>query len=675
MAIAIGALIRRELLRECRRGTHYVSRTILVGVLALLVAWQLLSVGPSRLGSAQATLARYGAQLFTVWSLVQYVAAVAFSTVGGGALADERRKGTLSLTRITALGDRGVIVGWFLSVMGRVLFTMVLTLPVLVMARSFGGFTLGQVAGVVVVTVAAAAHSAALTLAIAALSASAGGAVALSLVVEALWMGRPILLRGYLSLSSVGVLLDIVVAPSSVGFRTLDTLFLVVACMLSVVPVYLLLATRFLGVSLPRPGRRLRALFLAADRLFLKLARGRGVFWQPGLGPCQGNPVLWRERAASPVGQRDHLIRLGYWVVVPVMVASPVVGLCFGYWGPLFMLTLSLVLVPLLLLAVLLLAGPATTFARERQESTLPLLAVTPLAARTIVLGKYLFALRLLLVPVVFVAAYFACYGFVLGFSVLRTDLLRGGLAALLGSPSGVPMLLVSLPVVAAALLYVGLGARSVGKALGAGLGLLVGVPLVLVFLAGQAFSAQDFSSYASLSPWRGEGSLLLLGSSVAVLALGAVLVSRARWAANVLVVGLVVAVLVGWGLWAASALLARVLGRSTGAAVVNAWTALAVVAALSVLLLWRALVRAGPGLVNRTGLALVTVGLSYIVQLMLVNVSRFFGLRHSATGYDTDLAIALAAFPIFLVVAAGLTVLFLAASTKQLDRFMERHG
>jgi hypothetical protein len=97
---------------------------------------------------------------------------------------------------------------------------------------------------------------------------------------------------------------------------------------------------------------------------------------------------------------------------------------------------------------------------------------------------------------------------------------------------------------------------------------------------------------------------------------------------------------------------------------------------ALLVLLLWRALVHAGPGLANRTGLALLAVGLPYHVVLMLSSSRHLYGgIPYFGTGYGIDLAIALAAFPVFLVVAAGLTVLFLAATTKQLDRFIERHG
>jgi hypothetical protein len=311
-AMAIGALIRRELLRESRQGTHYVTRGLLVGILALVVLWELLSVGPRAVGSAQATLAHYGAELFITWSVVQYVAAIAFSTVRSGALADERRKGTLPLARITALGDRGVVVGWFVSVMGRVLFTMVLTVPVLVIARSFGGFTLGQLAGVVLITVVAAAHSTALTLAIAALSGSAGAAVAVSLVVQVLWIMRAFVFAGSFPLTSFALLVVIALGPSWVGLRTLDVPFLMVGCMLVLVPVYLGFAARFLGAPLSRPGGQLKRLFSATDRFFLRVAGKWGVLWKFGLGPCSGNPVLWRERAASPVGQRDHLIRLTY---------------------------------------------------------------------------------------------------------------------------------------------------------------------------------------------------------------------------------------------------------------------------------------------------------------------------------------------------------------------------
>jgi hypothetical protein len=675
VAMAIGALIRRELLRESRQGTHYVTRSLLVGILALLVVWQLLSIGPRGVGSAQAVVAQYGAQLFIIWSLVQYFAAIAFSTVRSGALADERRKGTLPLTRITALGDRGVVLGWFTSVMGRVLFTMVLTVPVLVIVRSFGGFTLGQLAGVVLVTVVAAAHSAALTLAIASLSGSAGAAVAVSLLVQVLLMLRQSVFTGFFGLSSFGLLVAIFEGPMAVGLRTRDALLLVAACMLGLVPVYLKLAVRFLDAPLPRAGRRVKGLFLAADRFFLRSAGKWGVLWKPGLGLCRGNPVLWRERAASPVGQRDHLIRLGYWVMVPVIVVSGLGLLGWGYWDPLFFFECSLLLVPLLLTAVLLLAGPATTFARERQESTLPLLAVTPLSPRTITLGKYIFGLRLLLVPMAFAALFLVCYGVVFGFAPVRRDyLLPFGLWRLLESPAGGPLLLLLwLPVVAAALLYVGLGARSVGRALGAGLAFLGAVPLVST--AAEAFWRQGLVFVGFPNFVRAWYCSVVWISALPLLVLGLLFMRRGRSAANALAVGL----LVGWGFVAAWWPLGIFLRMSKSVPAVGVVCAFVVPPALAVLLLWRALSHAGPGPVNRAGLAVVAVWLSYGIGKVLSTLSYWVGRdgwgQAPAMGYDmVGMTLSPGLLP-SLVIACGLTVLFLAAATRQLDGFLERNG
>ena len=124
------ALIWRELLRECRHSMHFVSRTGFVLILAGFVCWYWIPMGLFDVRTAQAELARHGTALFAIWALVQYVALVAFTTVRSGALADERAKGSLPLARITCLGDRGVVLGWYASVMGRAAFTMLLALPV-----------------------------------------------------------------------------------------------------------------------------------------------------------------------------------------------------------------------------------------------------------------------------------------------------------------------------------------------------------------------------------------------------------------------------------------------------------------------------------------------------------------------------------------------------------------
>ena len=149
-------------------------------------------------------------------------------------------------------------------------------------------------------------------------------------------------------------------------------------------------------------------------------------------------------------------------------------------------------------------------------------------------------------------------------------------------------------------------------------------------------------------------------------------LMSRLRWVGNAVIVGLVS----GCGWLAALNVVESYFAPQARPDLLSGLVGIGALVVLCVLLLWRALVHAGPGLANRTGLALIAFALPYHAVQVLATWRGFYGGRpYFASGDGMDLAVALAAFPVFLAVAAGLTVLFLAATARQLDRFIERHG
>jgi len=691
------ALIWRELLRECRHTMHFVSRTAFVLVLAALVCWRWVAMGLFDVRTAQTEVARYGALVFAIWVLAQHVALIAFTTVRSGALADERGKGSLPLARITCLGDRGFVLGWYTSVMGRAVFTMMLALPVLVLARSFGGFTMGQVAAATIVSVAAAAHSGALTLAFASLMPSTGSAVATSIILQLLWTLRTFLFGGALAkmtLSSALILNGIIFSGSSTPSLAAPVAEYVAVVAL-LVAAYLTLAVALLGQPVPRPGRRIKALFVAADRYFMQLAEGRLVFWKPGLGTCRGNPVLWRERAVSPFGQLDHVIRLFYWPLAAMIVIMMLAYPFTGYAGVLVVVKLGLVLIPVLVFGVFLVTGPAASFARESQQGTLPLLAVTPLSARTIVVGKYAYGLRLIWVPLalvmLFVSSMWVVYG--LGASSLLVPLV---------------LMVAFMPLVSAELLYVGAAGTSTSSAIIAG-GLLVAGVLTLLL------------GTSNWTPWLvdalfqgGLGGVhpVTLVPAIAFALTGLSLVSRVRWARNVGAVAiwvfspLVIAECFALGLgpsvrgldfFAAFAFLLAALafvlgafllrrgltgpelvwrlvlaGGLVGLVTVSPFMGRLTLYGLLVLLLWRAVVYAEPGMLNRAALALLVTWVVYgMLSLVLAHSGRvwYFGRRAWTWSFTPP------GWLFILGVTGCVAAFFLWATVRQLDELMGRNG
>jgi len=459
--VLIRPLVSRELLRECRHGTHFLGRGLLVTVLALFVAWRWLQFRAYGGELPQAAMARHGTWLLIGWATLQYIAVWAFSTIRAAALADERRLGSLPLMRTTALLDGGVILGWFVSVMGRALFTMALALPMLVISRSFGGFTMVQIGLILLVTILSAATIAAFTLCVAATSGSTGSAVLASVIIQALALTSVFIIEDQLGGMQLRwfegpAMLSNVIAGWAPSWKYVAGF---VGVRLLLVGFWLVMATAFLKRPPLRAGQPLKRVLKAADRFFVRLSPKWLILWRGGLGECKGNPILWRERAVSVLGQRDHLIRMFYWPLA-VLTGAVLVLLLSGLTGPAMgVAVLGLVGVPLLIFGILLIVPPAMAFVRERQQETLGSLAVTPLSARQIVLGKYLFSLRRLVVPS-------AIAGLVLGLMVAVE--FKYGLSEIW------KLLVVCAPLVIGALvvaeiLYAAAGTRSAAKAIVAG--------------------------------------------------------------------------------------------------------------------------------------------------------------------------------------------------------------
>ena len=454
-------LFSRELLRESRNRLHFVGRTLFAGSLAVLVAllWREIS-GRFTVSNAQAVVALLGRSLFSIYAQTQYVALILFSTVRAAQLSDERRLGSLPLIQITRLSSGGVILGNFSSVLARALFTMLLAVPVLIVSRSFGGFTLAQLCSVSLVTILAAAHASALTLALAAVSGSAGAAIALSAVVQFLAFLLMSFLAEHLGAPMLHSYHVIGLMLSNAASNT--TMLAFFATRVTTIPLLLVLARRLIKRAPARPTQPLKRLLLAADRYFLNVAQHRFILWRAGLPALVGNPVFWRERATSLMGRRDHMIRLSYVTLAAIMLVVP-----FGtvIAGPLFIIwwgSLILYAVPALLLLVMLVVAPATTFARERAKGALSALAVTPLRARTIVAGKFLSVLRVLVLP---------CLLLMLAAgSTLYLEGARRGINDFLTLLSA---LVCAIPV-AAMIFYVAAGAKTAASGIGAGVAVLL---------------------------------------------------------------------------------------------------------------------------------------------------------------------------------------------------------
>jgi hypothetical protein len=488
-------MIWRELLRESRHRTHFAGRALIAIVLGAIVLTIGLSLGGSTRAKSyrglsspplpygtpasatvQANMARLGTELFTIWAVGQYLALCALGTIRAASLAEERRQDRLPLLTITGLGARGVVLGTYASILVRALFTMLLLLPILALARGFGGFTVGQVCAAALVAFIAAAHSAALTLAISSLVSGTATAVICALLAQGLGLFTSLLhystRRGSLEeLHSFQLLqavnrgkLDPWELAISLGVRAV------------IIALYLVLAMRLIQRPVTQPGQYLKRALTAMDQYFLNFAgRGKWVLWKSGLGECRGNPIYWRERAISVVGQRDHMIRVLYGS--GMLLAGVVAASLVGGWMDLGIAisVLGVIGVPLLLAALLLTVQSALAFVREKERGGMPSLVVTPLTPRQFVMGKYLYALRSAAAPLGVALVFFLL---IAGFANWPNATLYFVTAA------------ATAPLVAAVVMYVAAGAQSAAGAItGAALSvvglLILDWPILLILSQG----------------------------------------------------------------------------------------------------------------------------------------------------------------------------------------------
>lgn len=233
----------------------------------------------------------------------------------------------------------------------------------------------------------------------------------------------------------------------------------------------LFLARCFLPLPVLHPAQPIKRALKAIDRFFLELSGKGKVLWHSGLGPCKRNPILWRERAVSLLGQRDHMIRIAYVSLLGICLVTFIVT-PFGGWGlSLAVMVAGMVGVPGLLFLAIMIVLPATTFPRERQGGTMDLLAVSPLSARSIVWDKYLFCLRGLLVPLALLGLFLLALFYVCG---------REEMHQTLRTIYPLVYLIILAPVVVAMILYASIGVQDVGKSLVAGVALTLGVAYLL---------------------------------------------------------------------------------------------------------------------------------------------------------------------------------------------------
>ena len=385
----LGPIFVREGLTVPRRGSHYLTRTLFLGALwvLLLTIWQ-TSIGWERTPSL-GDQARFGLLAFQVLVTVQLTILLFFSALStANTLSQEKDRRTFLLLLLTDLRNYEIVLGKVLGTLLPIGLLLLGIAPVLMLLMLLGGvapFQVGQ-AMIVLATTAVAAGS-------------LGGLVAL-------WRDKTFQALALTVLALVLYLcatraLPLLPIPGAEWWQaTLDpfaALGQVVDPPLrethALAPPYrfglamLVLAgvLNFVGIWRLRVWNPSGEPIMQRESSEVAVEEGKNpVHSAPGrVRRVWNNPILWREIATRGYGRRPLLIKLAYFVAIGVIGWYAIGAADTHGWAA------ARGLVPIVILSLLLASAQAVTaITSERDLGALDLLIVTDMSPREFVFGK-----------------------------------------------------------------------------------------------------------------------------------------------------------------------------------------------------------------------------------------------------------------------------------------------
>lgn len=395
----LGPIFNRECLTVPRRGQHFVSRVVYLGVLWILAltAWQ-ATVGWNRTSTLYET-GRFGPLLFHLAVLVQIVLLIFFSALtAAGAVNQEKDRRTFILLLLTDLRNQEIVLGKLLGSLLPIGVFLLATMPLLLMVTFLGGVAPFQVFLAMGILAGTALAAASLGTLMALWRDKTFQALALTVLVMVLYFffirGIPIIfswITGEVNPEAFAYIqscfdpflaLDALQQPSAAT----DILPPALGYLLGM----LLLSTLLNAWSLARlrvwnpSGELIQQREVPDEETETK----RDIHAAPGkvrkVGP---NPILWREIFTRAYGRRPLLVKIAYFVVFGLVSYYSLAPLLQGEEAPRFAAAYGLV--PIGILSLLLVAAQAATaITSERDLGSLDLLLVTDLSPKEVIFGK-----------------------------------------------------------------------------------------------------------------------------------------------------------------------------------------------------------------------------------------------------------------------------------------------
>lgn len=437
----VGPVFSREAVVAPRRARHYISRTIYVIALLLLMctAWMVLT-GTQRIRNV-GDMARFGSVLFQILAPLQLALMMFLSAMQSASnIAIEKDRQTLILLLMSRLTNSELVLGKLFASLLNVGVMLIASLPIFMLIVLFGGTSFEQVGWTFAVTVATALLAGSLGATIALWREKTFQTLALVAMLIVFWLGLFEAI-GVLGLNLGGISTDQIPAATNplraivaASHPTVST-----SWPQSVVPylcVALSMSVLLCGIAIAKvrrwnPSRDIRPgqkesedaadVDLFTGKVILDGAEGTGeaaaarevVKQTESLRSGHvddrartasqksrnvwDNPVLWREMKTWAYGKKILFIRAAYWLLAACvffaiysMVSSGAATRVTADAG----VTIPIVarpLAPFILVSIVMVNALAvTSITTERDGRALDLLRVTDISPREFLFGKLL---------------------------------------------------------------------------------------------------------------------------------------------------------------------------------------------------------------------------------------------------------------------------------------------
>jgi ABC-type Na+ efflux pump permease subunit len=430
----VGPVFTRQAAIAPRRLWFYAAPTLFVAALfgIVVTSWQLL-IGSQRVENL-GDLAWFGATVTQILAPLQLAVAMPFSALlVASAVALEKDRKTLELLLMTNLSNSELVLGKLLAGMLTVVMVAVAAVPLMMLVALLGGVSIGQILRIEGVTLVSALVAGSLGSTLALWREKTFQALAMTALVIVLWLvGWEIVATGMFGQRLAGIPIEswaVAMSPWRAIQAAAQPVFDASRSggfwqgpvgwygFTAVATSVLLNAVAILLVRIWNPTRELQ-LTENED----SLPASASVHRAPGkVRKVWDNPILWREVCTRAYGKKVLIIRLAYWVVFAVSVAT--LATSAGTLGSREVRGTSIAaqsITALLVLSLILLnAAAVTALTSERDSRALDLLLVTDLSPKEIVFGKLLgsfyTAKEMVLLPL-------ALFGYLLYAGILPTE-------------------------------------------------------------------------------------------------------------------------------------------------------------------------------------------------------------------------------------------------------------